>query len=333
MALRLMEMFLPEKNSSEVSALLGEHEHLDIWHDRLDGQILVRLLLPAEETEAVLDNLERHFSGVDGFRIILLPVEATVPRQKPQENEQKGLPQEEQAKAERISREELYNDIVDSARISKIYIVMVILSSIVAAIGLLQDSVAVIIGAMVIAPLLGPNVALSLAATLGDMELALSSAKANAAGIAITLALSLLMGSVLTLSPDIPEIASRTRVGLSDVVLALASGSAGAFAFTAGVSATLIGVMVAVALLPPLVTFGMLLGSGYFVDAKAALLLFLTNLICVNLAGIITFLIQGIRPVTWWEAEKAKKATRVAIILWVVLLSTLAGLILLSHRK
>ena len=111
--------------------------------------------------------------------------------------------------------------------------------------------------------------------------------------------------------------------------MALASGAAGAIAFTTGVSAALIGVMVAVALLPPLVAFGLMLGGGHPLLSLGALALFLINLICVNLAGVTTFLLQGIRPATWWEKERASKATRIAIGLWASLLVVLAGMILL----
>jgi uncharacterized membrane protein len=70
--------------------------------------------------------------------------------------------------------------------------------------------------------------------------------------------------------------------------------------------------MVAVALLPPLVTSGLLLGGGQPALAMGALSLFLMNLICVNLAGVTTFLVQGIRPATWWEKDRAVKATHAA---------------------
>jgi uncharacterized hydrophobic protein (TIGR00341 family) len=116
----------------------------------------------------------------------------------------------------------------------RVYIVMVVLSSIVAAIGLMNNNITVVIGAMVIAPLLGPNVALSLATTLGDTDLAVRAMKVNAAGILVGLLLSLAVGRLFLVNPDIPEILARTKVGLIDVVLALASGSAGALAFTAG---------------------------------------------------------------------------------------------------
>lgn len=90
--------------------------------------------------------------------------------------------------------------------------------------------------------------------------------------------------------------------------------------------------MVAVALLPPLVAFGLLLGGGHAALAMGALSLFLMNLICVNLAGVTTFLVQGIRPATWWEKDRAVKSTRIAIVLWAVLLAGLVGMIVLWQK-
>lgn len=340
MALRLIEMILPGQRRKELEDLLSDRKPLGVWHQELqDDKVLVRVLLSTEETEVTLDLIEKHFSVSEGFRVMLMPVEATLPRPEiPEEEsppEQPGQQPEEapEAKVERISREELYQDIVDAARVTRVYILMIVLSSVVAAIGLLGNNVAIIIGAMVIAPLLGPNVAFSFSVTLGDMELARSSLKTNIIGILASLVLSVAVGLIFTIPPGVPEIASRTTVGIANIVLALASGSAGALAFTTGISATLIGVMVAVALLPPLVTFGMLLGAGYYHEALGAMLLLLTNLICVNLAGTITFLAQGIRPVTWWEADRAKKATRIAILLGVSLLLILTVIILLSQRR
>jgi uncharacterized hydrophobic protein (TIGR00341 family) len=339
MALRLIELILPEERGRDVPELISEQKPLSIWYETLsEGKTLIRILLTAEATEAVLDTCEKNFSGAEGFRVILLPVEASLPRPEvPKEGTPKAeeQPQEQapQEKVERISREELYQDIVDAARISRVYVTMIFLSTIVAAIGLLENSVTIIIGAMVIAPLLGPNVAFSLATTLGDIELARNSLKTNIAGILLSIVFSVLIGFVFKAPPDIPQIASRVHVGIPSIVVALASGSAGALAFTSGVSAALIGVMVAVALLPPLVTFGMLLGAGHIHEAIGALILLFTNIICVNLAGVITFLLQGIRPLTWWEEDKAKKATRTAIVLWVSLLAILIAIILLFRGR
>jgi len=181
-----------------------------------------------------------------------------------------------------VSREELHNDLVEGAKTTKIYISMIILSSIVAAIGVLNDNVAVIIGAMVIAPLLTPNVSLSLATTLGDLPLFKSALKTLFLGIAIVIILSAAIGFLLHVDPSLQEISSRTHVGLTEIVLALASGAAGALSFTSYAPAVLIGVAVAVALMPPLVVFGLLLGAGNYSLAFGALSLFLANLISIQ---------------------------------------------------
>ena len=172
MALRLIEMVLAEQDGEEVLDLLKEHKMLEHRQIRLsDGEVLVRILLEAEQSEAVLDLLEKRYTGKEGNRVVILAVEATLPRDEPEPagTHEHAAPQEKSP--ERISREELYEDIKDAAEFSWVYIAMVVLSTIVAAVGLYYDSVAIIIGAMVIAPLLGPNMALSLGTTLGDLSL------------------------------------------------------------------------------------------------------------------------------------------------------------------
>ncbi len=337
MALRLIEMVLTEENATEVRELLKEHKVLEHRQIQLpDGEVLVRILLDAEQIEAVLDLLENRYTAEEGNRVVILAVEATLPRaQAAPEPEPAATPEQAptvERSPERIGREELYEDIKDAARCSRVYLAMVVLSTIVAAIGLYYNSVAIIIGAMVIAPLLGPNMAMALATTLGDLPLLWRALKTSLAGIGTAMALSAILGVLLQVNPASPELASRNAVALGDIAVALASGAAGALAFTTGVSATLIGVMVAVALLPPLVTFGLLLGGGHMASATGALSLFLMNLICVNLAGVTTFLVQGIRPATWWEKDRAVKATRNALVLWAVLLAALIGLILLLRK-
>ena len=260
-----------------------------------DGEVLERILLDVEQSEGLLDLLEKRFAGGQGNRVVILPVEATLPRAEPEPATTTERPPSDVTPPERISREELYEDVKDGARCSRVYLTMV-LSTIVAAIGLHQNSLAIIIGAMVIAPLLAPKVALALGTTLGNLPLLRHALLTALAGIAAAVALSIILGPLLHVDPTSSEVASRTRVKLGDIVVALASGCAGVLAFPTRVSTTLIGVMVAVALLPPLVTSGLLLGGDHADLAIAALSLSLVNLICVNLAGVAPFLVQGIQP-------------------------------------
>lgn len=327
---RLLELMIPDDNLEDALKTVEGQEPIGMWsEDHGQGYSVVRVLVDADKTENLSDTLSDKYGNNDDFRILLFTIEATLPQPEREEEEKETSQKEEgeSRKVGRISREELYADVTSGSDLSKVYIALVILSTLVAAVGLMRDDVAVIIGAMVIAPLLGPNVSMALSATLGDMQLAWRSLKANAAGLFVSLGVSLVMGMVLNIDLNSEQIMSRTQVSLSDITIALAAGSAGVLAFTRGVPAAVVGVMVAVALLPPLVGIGLLLGSGYMQLAIGATILTFTNLICINLAGVVTFLLQGVRPRSWWEAEKAKKATRYAIAIWFVLLVIFAVLI------
>ena len=325
MNLRLIEVFLSEEDAQKVPELLQDYSLVGIWQTNLyNHQNLVKILLYGAEAETAIDRLANHFSQVDGFRIILLSVEASIPRPLLYPEIRAELKEQElDTQRSRINRQELYEDVSATVILSWTHLLMVLLSTVIAAIGLLRDDGTIIIGSMVIAPLLGPNMALSLATTLGDTTLARRAVKIGAVGISIAFSFSVLIGYFFTVSPEIPEIASRTKVSGSDLILAFASGMAGALSLTSGVTNAIVGVMVAVALLPPLVTFGLLIGSGHWQVAVGSMLLLLTNLICLNLAGLITFSVQKIRPRKWWEADFAQKVRHAAFWIWFVLLSAL----------
>lgn len=322
---RMLELLAPPETTREARKLIEDDDILGIWSDDLeDGSAILRVLVNADRTESLSDTLTSKFKNVEGFRIMLLSVEATLPQPEVEEEEKKEEKSTDTKYVGRISREELYTDVTGGSELNWVYISMVILSTLVAGVGLIRDDVAVIIGAMVIAPLLGPNVSLALAVTLGDLELVWQSLKANAAGLLISVAVAFLMGLFLHVDTDSRQLVNRTVVNWGNITIALAAGSAGVLAFTRGVPATIVGVMVAVALLPPLVAIGLLVGSGYTSLAIGAVILTLTNLVCINLSGIVTFLVQGVRPRTWWEAEKAKKASRTAFAIWFILLIIIA---------
>lgn len=330
MPLRLLEVVGRWDAVRSVPDILEDVGVLETWLTRgEDGTGSLRILAPAERSEAITDRLGRHLGDETRFRVVLLPVEAAIPAPSEAGEGAAGDASADAAPSSRISREELYQDISGSARVTPVYLGTVALSTIVASVGLVRGDVAVIVGAMVIAPLLGPNVALSLAATLGDGRLARRALAATGAGAATALVLSMMMGWAVPVDPTVPELAARSQAGLGDVALALAAGSAGALAYTTGLPSAVIGVMVAVALLPPLVAAGLLAGSGHPVPAAGAFFLVLTNVVCVNLAGVATFLVQRVRPRTWWEAERAQRATRLAMASWLVMLLVLIGILVM----
>jgi uncharacterized hydrophobic protein (TIGR00341 family) len=333
MPLRVLELRIGDRDFEDLSDLFADQPVLDIWSaESSEGTAIVWVLVDAAHVEALSDVLMGRLGSGETFRLVVLPVEATLPSVSPPSGPgQEGETEREQAPAElqRISREELYQDLAQDSNLTLTFLAMVGLSAVVAAIGMTRGDVAIIIGAMVIAPLLGPNVALSLASTLGDLDLMKRSLTTLAAGAATVAVISALLGMVFRVDPAGPQILPRTQPEMRDILLALASGAAGALAFTSGVPTAVVGTMVAVALLPPLVGAGLLVGAGYWQQALGGLTLVLTNITCINLAAVGTFLIQQVRPRNWWEAERAKRAVRIAVAIWVTMLLMLLALILL----
>jgi len=175
--------------------------------------------------------------------------------------------------------------------------VLMILSTIIATAGLLSDSAAVVIGAMLVAPMMNPVMAAAGAVVMGW---------SNRFYGAIWLVLSMGVGAVLLsmlitlMSPDIvfiPEqVMARTRPTYYDLLIALAAGSAGAYTITHKESGAIPGVAVAVALLPPLASAGVLIVTGELELAVRAVVLFFTNLVAMVLAGALAFMACGVSP-------------------------------------
>jgi len=329
---RLIQIVVPSDRAADMRSLIGKYTKVDSEADHTADVEQIAVRVPAEEVEALLDPLESNFNHVPGFQAFVLSLEAVLPR--PIEKKDESELEDESAKAKksaRIAREELYHDLKELTQPNRLFIIMVIVSTIIAAVGLSRSNATFVIGAMVLAPLLGPNMALALATTLGDEALAKASLKTNLLGIAIAAAVAVICGLLLRVDPHSSELASRCSVDFSDILIALAAGVAGALAFTSGVSASLVGVMVAVALLPPLVACVMLLVTGHGEAAAGTALLLGCNVISVNLAGVATFIFQGVSPRTWWEGERSKRMTRRAIAIWVALLATAIVLVWVSQ--
>jgi len=332
MSQQLIEIILPAGRADDVFELLHEVPLRGSWQGSLEGSLAgVYLLVESGIAESVLDILEPYLYTLPDARAVLLPVDATIPRSTTSSAGKQTTEEEQEEKKDpgRVSRHELYNDVSEGAYLSTNYLIMIVLSASIAAIGLVRDDMAIIIGAMVLAPLLLPNVAFALANTLGDSDLCRSAVKTALVGLFLSLLIGVLFGIVVIVDPSIPAIAGRIRLNWSDLLLALASGSAAVLALTGGGKLSLVGVMVSVALMPPLVTGGLMFGSGYYRQGLSGLNLALANIICFNLAGIITFRLQGIRPSTWWgNTMQCRTGGRRAVIIWTLMVLGLVGSLL-----
>ena len=316
MTLRQVEATFDDGNLDTVLATLDSLEvgdiHVSPTNDH--NQRLVKVLTDTQNVQIVTDRLQTVLGGGDKWRLVILPVEATMPALTT-------------GSTSTPSREELYQDVAHNATLDTDFLVLTTLAVIVAWIGLNEANIAVIIGAMVIAPLLGPNLALSLGAALGDRTLIRRALTANSAGVGLTLALACLIGYAWV--PDVTsvEILARTEVGIGDVGLALASGAAAALSLSKGASSTLVGVMVSISLMPPAVVAGMMLGAQNWTLAQGALFLLVANVVCLNVASQLVLVWKGVRPRTWHERKLASTSVRDNLIVWTILLGLVATLL------
>jgi uncharacterized hydrophobic protein (TIGR00271 family) len=177
------------------------------------------------------------------------------------------------------------------------YFVLIVLSCIIATLGLLLNSGTVVIGAMLVAPLMSSIFAFSLGLVLGDVRLMRLSIEAVLKGMALVVIIATFIGVLSPFKELTDEIMAHTQPTLLDLAVALASGMAGAYALARkDVSAALPGVAIAAALTPPLTAVGLGLALGDARVAGGAFLLFAANIAAISLAGVLVFMLLGIRP-------------------------------------
>ena len=174
---------------------------------------------------------------------------------------------------------------------------LMLLSSSIAFLGLRQNSSAVVIGAMLIAPMMSPMMAMGFALVTGYPRLFRRAALSTLMGILVAVGTSALLAFLIPSKVPTAEVLARAQPNLLDLMVALVSGAAGAYAMCRKeLASSLPGVAIAVALVPPLCVVGYGLGAGHIDIAQGAGLLFATNLASIILAGIAVFWLLGFRP-------------------------------------
>ena len=211
---------------------------------------------------------------------------------------------------------------VDRGAVTR-FSVLLALSVTIAVMGLATNSAAVVIGAMLVAPLMTPIMAFSGAVGLGLARRAIRAGIMVAAGSVGSVLLSIILARFL---PDIvlgSEILGRTSPDIRDLIVAVAAGAAGAYAIARPeISAALPGVAVAVALVPPLATTGILIETGNYVLAEGSGLLFLTNLFAIALVALITLFATGVIPtVKLVLRDRRMAATIIGIVIATVVIA------------
>jgi uncharacterized hydrophobic protein (TIGR00271 family) len=192
---------------------------------------------------------------------------------------------------------ELFISLRNNATVTSSFQVLMVLSVLLALGGMYANSAPVIIGAMILAPLMAPIVSLAMGLARTDSNLIRSALHTLSVGIAWGLACAVLLAWAMPLDIPTPEMKARMSPTLLDLLVAVVSGAAGAYAYAKEeIAKSLAGVAIAVALVPPLAVMGIGLGWGDWSMAGGAFLLLMTNLVGIALAGSATFLVLGFAP-------------------------------------
>jgi len=330
--MRLIQTLVPDgKRETVVDLLEAEEIDFAMTTETSTSGYSDIVYIPAESdaVEGIVDDLRSIGVEREGYMVIS-DVETIISEQFEEKQEETD---EESNGDERISREELRTKARNLSRSTTNYLLLTIISAIVATAGLLQDSAAVVVGSMVIAPLIGPAMASCVGTVINDDDNALfwEGVRSQVIGLVVAVLSATLFAVAyrLLLAPDlelllIQQVAERAHPGLLALAIALGAGTAGALSLTSGADEALVGVMIAVALMPPAASVG--LGIAY-VDPRLAVgagILVLVNLLSINVAGILTIWIKRYRPTHWYDAREAKRATvaRLAVFGVAVLILT-----------
>ncbi len=271
MAARLIRI---HTDSERLSSVLAAFEDEGLDPRMLVGSkeaLIVEALVPPAKVDRVLARLRMVLAP--GDLAVLLTPEWSYP---------------DQGEAERTPLEELEARLESGTRLSRTYLLLTLLSAVVAFFGLVRDDPVLLVASMITAPLMTPLVALAFGSSWRDVRLIRRAAVAAAFGFGVALALGWLLGRLVPGSIT-GAMAVRSAPNPADLVLALSAGTMAALSFVSGRAEALIGVMVAIALLPPAVNAGVLLAWRYPAAALGALLLLLVNAAAILLASSLTF--------------------------------------------
>jgi uncharacterized hydrophobic protein (TIGR00271 family) len=213
-------------------------------------------------------------------------------------------------------------NVASLAALDRYFFVWVFLSSILAAIGLINDDNVTVIASMIIAPLMGPIIGIAFGAVTNNEKILKEGLLGEGLGTLMTIFIGFIVGLFYRLSQDEPStfIVMRGEPNAVNLLIAIVSGLAAGMCFVSGTSLALVGVAAAAALLPVSVNLGIAIGLFEWQIVLGSLVLFVTNVASVHLGCMLVFRIMRVEPPQEVKKIKAKRSLRNQIIAWTVIL-------------
>ena len=318
--MRLVQILVPESSEDAVFDVLDD-EGIDYLltaegSDREVGTV-VQFPLPTEAVDQVLSKLRD--AGLDGEYTVVIRAES-VETSGFDDLEDRFITGEEQDDS--VVRDEIRATALGMIPGRVTYYAMTLLSVLVATAGLLIDSPAVVVGSMVIAPQVGAALTASVGVVIDDRWMMSTGFRSQILGLALAVAGAAAFGWMLKTAEMVPpaldvatvtQISERTSPGVLSVTVGFAAGAAGAFGLATALPVSLVGVMIAAALIPAAAAVGVGIAWGYPAVTLGAGLLLVVNAAAINLAATVTFWYLGYRPEGWAPDEGLDNVTRARI--------------------
>ena len=322
--MRLVQVTIPTGKREAVLGALDDEGVDYVVADETSGReytAIVYAPLPTQAVEPVLEQLRE--AGIDDQAYTVVMEANTVISRRFERLEERYAEEEDE---DRIAREELRSRAKDLAPSLRIYVAMTVISAVIATAGLLLDSPAVVVGSMVIAPLIGPAMAASVGTVIDEQELFVRGVKLQVLGMGLAVLSAAAFAAFVRFAhlvppgidvTTVPEIQERLAPDFLSLAIAFGAGIAGALSLSAGVSAAIVGVMIAVALIPPAATVGIGIAWGLPMVSVGSGILALINGLSINLSAIGVFWYNGYRPERWFRFDETRETMlkRVTVLL------------------
>ncbi|WP_394338427.1 TIGR00341 family protein [Halopenitus persicus] len=315
--MRLVQVMIPAGKRAAILDALDDEGIDYVVTDETSGRKytgVVSFPLPTAAVEPVLDRLRE--AGIDEETYTVIVDAETVISRRFEQLEERYAEESEHSE-DRIAKEELQAKATDLVSGTRTYVLMTVISAVIATAGLLLDSPATVVGSMVIAPLIGPAMSAAVGTVVDDDALFGRGVRLQVLGVLLAVGSAAVFAAglrTLNLVPPgldplaLAEVSERLAPNVLVLAVALGAGIAGVLSLMTGVSSALVGVMIAVALIPPAAAVGIGIAFGIPRLALGAGVLVLVNVLSINLAALVVLWYEGYRPDSWFREAEAKSA-------------------------
>ncbi|MCY4731272.1 TIGR00341 family protein [Natronomonas gomsonensis] len=330
--MRLVQVTIPAGKRQAVLSVLDEEGIDYVVTEETSGREYTAVAyfpLPTNAVEPILEELREVGLDREAYTVVL-SAETVVSERFEQLKESYA---EKEESEERIARQELEARAEELASSLPTYVVMTVVSAIIATAGLLLDSPATVVGSMVIAPLIGPAMAAAVGSVIDDTDLFRRGAVLQLLGVVLSIvaatAFAIFVQTTNLVPPGLDplalsEVEERLSPNFLSLAVAIGAGVAGAVSLMTGVSAALVGVMIAVALIPPAATVGIGIAYGEPSLALGSAVLVAVNVLSINLAALVVLWYSGYRPQQFFQRDQARVATLKRVVFLVGAIAVLS---------